>query len=79
MVAKHRTITLVCAVVVPVGLRRAQCSVLHSSKPADKLLCSPLRHTATPGISQFTFGCPALCHRYKKNKGLKFIGNDLTG
>lgn len=79
MVANHITSTLVCAVVVPVGLRRAQCSVLHSSKPADKLLCSPLRHMATPGISQLTFGCPALCHKYKKNKGLKFIGNYLTG
>lgn len=43
--------TQVCAVVVPVSLRHAQCSVLQSSKPADKLLCSPLRHTDTPGSS----------------------------
>lgn len=34
---------------------------------------------ATPGISQFRFGCPALCHSYKKIKGLKFVGNKLTG
>lgn len=33
----------------------------------------------TPGISQFRFGCPALCHRYKKIKGLKFVGSKLTG
>lgn len=73
---KPQNQTEVCAVVVPVGLRCAQCLVLHSSKPAEKLLRSALRHTATPGISQFRFGCPDLCQRYKKNKGLKFIGND---